>query len=157
MYLPLVNLKFLNRSMLEGMNQLDLLCIEDIDQLANNKEQQLVLFDLINLCKSFSVSVILTSHIKPQNMSSWLPDLKTRFQAMCNWQLPTLSDDEKSVVLMFWLKNQDIFLDVEVIHYIFKNNTRDLKATKSLLESFLKNCMKLKKTANIKSIREFLS
>ncbi len=156
-YLPLSTLKFLDRSMLEGIGQVDLICIEDIDQLAGNKPQQLILFDLINICSSHSVSMLLTAHIKPGRMDDWLPDLRTRFQAMCNWQMPSLNDDDKAKILMDWLDKQNMLLDVEVVHYSFKHINRDLSLVKSLLESFLKYCMKLKKKPNIRSLREFSS
>lgn len=156
-YLPLSTLKFLDRAMLEGVGQVDLICIEDIDELAGNKRQQLILFDLINICSSHNVSMLLTSHIKPERMDDWLPDLRTRLQAMCNWQMPPLNDDDKAKILIDWLDKQNMSLDVDVIHYAFKHINRDLSTVKSLLESFLKYCMKVKKNPNIRSLREFSS
>lgn len=156
-YLPLSTLKFLDRSMLEGVAQIDLICVEDIDHLAGNQSQQLILFDLINICVSHNISMLITAHIKPQRMECWLPDLRTRLQAMCNWEMPTLSDDDKAKILIDWLKKQNMSLDIDVIHYAFKHVDRDLSVIKALLESFLKHCMKVKKGANIRSLREFLS
>ena len=154
-YLPISSLNGLDRSMLEGINQIDLVCVEDIDCLDNNKAQQVLLFDLINLCQSYQVALLITAHMKPDEMIGWLPDLKTRLQAMCNWQLPSLSDDQKANVLITWLKRQNMYVDDDVILYVFKNITRDLKESKALLSSFLKHCMKVKKTPNINSLRVF--
>ncbi|MEE2770546.1 MAG: DnaA/Hda family protein [Pseudomonadota bacterium] len=155
LYLPLSELKFLDKRMLEGINQVDLICVEDIDLLVDNPVQQVILFDLINLCKAYNVSMLITARFKPANMDNWLPDLKTRLQAMCCWQLPQMMDDEKAIILEFWLKKQNMFLEPEIIHYVFKNITRDLKESKDLLESFARHCMKIKKTPNIKAIKEY--
>lgn len=154
-YLPLASLNGLHRSMLEGINQADLVCVEDIDFLHNNKAQQVLLFDLINLCQSYQVALLITAPMKPEEMVGWLPDLKTRLQAMCNWQLPSLGDEQKANILAAWLKNQNMFVADDVVFFVFKNITRDLKESKALLASFLKHCMKLKKTPNINSLRSY--
>lgn len=154
-YLPLDSLRCMDRSMLDGINQLDFVCIEDIDLLEKNKDQQVLLFDLINLCQSFKVSLLITAHIKPDNMVEWLPDLKTRLQAMCNWQLPSLNDDQKKLILAEWLKKQNMYVDEEIIFYVFKHVTRDLKKSKLLLASFLQYCLRLKKSPNIRSLKDF--
>ena len=155
MYLPLKRLKGIDPSMLEGLDQIDLVCIEDVDLLANSEAQQVLLFDLINLCQLFKVALIVTSHIKPEFMDGWLPDLKTRLQAMCNWQLPCFNDDQKAVILAHWLKNQNMYVDDDVVLFIFKHRTRDLREGKALLASFLTYCMSVKKTPNIISLRGF--
>tara|TARA_X000000950_G_scaffold287410_1_gene399561 strand:+ start:174 stop:863 length:690 start_codon:yes stop_codon:yes gene_type:complete len=155
-YLPIADLKHLSKSMLEGLNHIDLICVEDIHKLSQSREQQILLFDLINVTLHHGLRLLITSHLRPDIMYDWLPDLRTRLQAMCNWHLPNLTDTEKLSIIISWIEQQNIFLDEEVVDFIFKYKTRDLQQSKNIIEKFLKYCMRVKKNANINSLRGFL-
>lgn len=155
LYLPLIELKYLDKRMLEGVGKVDLICVEDIDILGSDRDQQLVLFDLINWCSSFKTRLLLTTHINPKEMQGWLPDLITRLQLMLSWQVPVLSDDEKICAVTHWFKQQGMVVEEEMIQHVFKYVSRDLKVVKKTLEEFFKECMVNKKRPSISCLRGF--
>ena len=76
-------------------------------------------------------------------------DLRTRLQAMCNWHLPNLSNAEKVSIIMSWIEQQNIFLDEEVVDFIFKYKDKRPTTEQKYNRKILKYCMRVKKKTPI--------
>ena len=77
-YLPLATLCGKGCEILEGLWQLDLVGIDDIDTIAGDEDWELALFDLFNRIRDHGHRLIVSAQQPPSQLPLKLPDLKTR-------------------------------------------------------------------------------
>jgi DnaA family protein len=158
MYYHLAPNKPLQPYMLEGLNTQALVCIENIEMMAEDRAQQMGLFEAINVCARHKISLVLTSQLSPIELGDdWLIDLKTRLQAMVRYQVEPLSDDHKKTAIHLWFKAQGINLSDNLVEYGLNHCSRELAELKCMLEKFLKYCEAKGISFSINNIRSFLN
>ena len=85
--------------MLDGLEQLDLVCLDNIQQIAGDSHWQVALFDLYNRLQEQGKKLIIVADQAPSQLGITLPDLVSRLQACTAFQLRLLSDDDKHRLL----------------------------------------------------------
>ncbi len=66
-YIPLNEAIKLDTKLLDGLESLDLVCIDDIDKISSNKDWEVACFNLINRCNESSCRLIFScKEIYPQ-------------------------------------------------------------------------------------------
>lgn len=121
--------------MLEGLEQTDLITIDDIDLVAGNASWELALFTYIRKWQESSGILLLSSKIKPADIPFNLPDLKTRISGWSVvYQLHTLSDTDKLKVLRNYAETRGLKISHEVGQFILTRFPRNLKSMLELLE-----------------------
>ena len=74
-YIPMQKALNLEPSILEGVSDLSLVCLDDIDLINNHREWQIALFNLINDCYEKECLLLLSGNI---NRLEVIPDLISR-------------------------------------------------------------------------------
>lgn len=121
-----------NSEALSGMEQADLLCIDDVHLLHASAEESL--FHCINRCRDADTRLIFASGQPIDELGIVLPDLKTRLTWGLVFQLHTLSDDELPDALNLLLGARAMEVGDEVIDYVLRRYPRNMAALHSLVE-----------------------
>lgn len=101
-YLPLNILKnFRPEKVTEGIETMDLVCIDDIQTIAGSPLWEQHLFHLFNRLKDADKPLIIGSHLPARQLPLQLPDLQSRCQWLTAYQLYPLSDQEKIQLLQY--------------------------------------------------------
>lgn len=133
-YLPLNLLKDSGPEILDGFDCNFLVCLDDVDSIANNKAWEEALFHLYNRIKDNNNHILITTSKKtPQNNTIALPDLRSRLAAGLVLNLKDLDDDTKVTALQTLASKRGFSLSTTVCHYLLTRYTRNMHDLHNLL------------------------
>ncbi|MCV6625409.1 MAG: DnaA regulatory inactivator Hda, partial [Cellvibrionaceae bacterium] len=124
-YLPLAELVgFAPEALLEGLEQMDLVCIDDLQAVAGMPEWEQALFNLFNRSKDCGRRLLIGASASPTELPLELADLRSRLGWGLVFGLPQLSDDDKRLALQRRAKARGLDLSDEVAQYILHRAPR---------------------------------
>jgi DnaA-homolog protein len=126
-YFPLRELAgYAPDELFSGLEALDLIVLDAIDEVINRPEWELALFNLFNRLRDAGKLLLVAAVQGPQELSIRLPDLKSRLQWGAIFHVHTLDDDQKQAALQFRAKARGLELNDEVAAYIIQRLPRDM-------------------------------
>ncbi|MBS0358372.1 MAG: DnaA regulatory inactivator Hda [Proteobacteria bacterium] len=155
-YISLLNVQTLSPELLEGLENLNLVCLDDVDTIAGNALWEEALFDLYNRCREKSCSLIIAGQVAPAQLGLKLADLQTRLTWDLVFQVHELTDEEKGEALQMRARNRGLSLSSEVIHYLLTHFSRDMMALYELLERLDKITLVEQRRVTVPLVKEIL-
>ncbi len=135
LYLPLSEAAQLAPEMLEGMEQMGLVAIDDVEAIAGDSRWEEALFHLYNRMRDEGGGALIVSASSPLSSSPLrLPDLKSRLAWGLVFQLRGLDDSGKLKALQQGAQGRGLDLPDEVGGYLLRHYRRDLADLLALLE-----------------------
>jgi len=132
-YLPLQKNRLPATDVLEGLEVLDLVCIDNIENCAGDSAWELALFNFYNLHRESGHQLVVSAHCPPNELPLNLPDLKTRMSWGLILKLQELSDAERIAALTCKAKHLGFEISPQVGQFLNKHYSRDLPALWELL------------------------
>ena len=126
MYLPLEEVLGHDASIFEGMDQFDLLCLDQLDALVGDAAWQEALFHLYNRLSEAGGKILLAASAAPRSLGISLPDLASRLGWGVVFQLHSLSDEDKQHMLQLRASLRGLQLPDEVARYILSRGARGM-------------------------------
>jgi len=157
LYLPLTELRDYGLEILEGTEQLALICLDDVHLVAGNSDWELALFNLINRQRQSGGRLVMTSRENPRSLSIVLPDLVSRLQWGPVFQLRPLDDEAKIKALRLRAQRRGLDLPDEVGQYLLRQYPRDLGYLMDMLEELDLASLTAKRRLTIPFIRSVLN
>ena len=151
-YIPIQKAIKLDPSILEGISQLNLICIDDVDQI-NKREWEIALFNLINECYEKECFLLLAGRI---NKLEVIPDLVSRIKKMETLRLEPINDDELFEATLAISKNLNIEISDKNMNYLINNSKRDIKTIFRILSQLEKVSLERKKSIGLNLIKEVI-
>ncbi len=123
----LTQAEILNQStqIFDGLEQLELICLDDIDSWLVDNAWETALFDLINRVRENSNRLIMASSNPPEEAFVKLPDLRSRLSWGPVFQLQELTDKEKYQALKYRARQNGLELPENVADYLMQRYPRD--------------------------------
>ena len=127
-YLPLEELAgFAPEALLEGLEQLHLLCLDGLQHVMGHTGWDHALFHLYNrLREGGQCRLLVSADCAPRDLGSHLPDLVSRMGWGITFHLQALSDDEKMQALKRRAHARGLDLGDDVVAYILHRSARDM-------------------------------
>jgi len=124
----LTQAEILNQSaeIFDGLEQLELICLDDIETWLTDKVWEIALFDLINRVRENNHCLMMASAHPPDEAFVKLPDLCSRLSWGPVFQLQNLSDKEKFQALHYRAKQSGLELPENVADYLMQRYPRDM-------------------------------
>lgn len=119
-YLPMSDLSAATPDLLTGLDQLDLICIDDLQTLAGDSEWELALFNLYNNCRQNQSRLIFASQQRPAECGFRLADLTSRLNWGLTYALPELGDSQKKSLVQQRAKEIGLIFDDATCDYILQ-------------------------------------
>lgn len=116
----------LHPAMLEGLAEVDLVAIDNIECFAGAADWEEALFHLYNQMQHSGSSWVVTMHSSPLHSEFCLADLKSRLCACETYRLQALSDADKRDWLRQLTHRRGFELEPECCDYILHRSARDL-------------------------------
>ena len=151
-YIPMHEAINLEPSILEGVSQLNLICIDDVD-LINKREWEIALFNLINECYEKECYLLLSGSISKLEV---IPDLVSRIKKMETLRLEAINDDELLEATQAISKNLNIEISDKNMTYLINNSKRDIKTIFMTLSQLEKESLERKKSIGLNLIKEVI-
>ncbi|MEC9376234.1 MAG: DnaA regulatory inactivator Hda [Pseudomonadota bacterium] len=155
-WLPLGSKIDLAPGLLEGMGNLDLVCIDDIDCVAGQSEWEKYLFILFEDLREYQSNLIISASLPPSASAFQMKDLKSRLASGSTWKLMPLSDEQKIEALKLRANWRGFELPHETALYLFRRVERSNQALFSLLDELDNEALRSKRRLTIPFVKNFL-
>ena len=132
-YLPLAGSR-VEPDMLNGLADIELLCIDDVDSVAGDGAWEEALFHLYNQAEQASCPMVLTASVAPRTPAWKLPDLASRLTAAVVWRLHALDDADCRAALQLHARERGFELSDEVVTFVMKRLRRDMLSLSTFLD-----------------------
>lgn len=154
-YLPLSE-DGLMPAMLDGLENMSLIALDDIQEVIGDDKWEYALFNLYNRVREKGASMLVSSSQPLASLNIKLADLRSRLSWGPTFKLSSLSDSEKTHALQQRAKNRGLELADEVVTYLLKRSPRDMSSLFSLFEKLDKASMVEKRKLTIPFIKDYL-
>lgn len=140
-------------AILDGLEQLELICLDDINLWLQGEKWEMALFDLINRVRENNSHLILASALPPDDISVKLPDLRSRLSWGPVFQLQDLTDKEKYHALSYRAGQNGLELAENVADYLMQRYPRDMFGLFERLDMLDKASMVMQRKLTIPLIK----
>lgn len=157
-YLPLSEQQNFSPEILENLENLALLCLDDVDLILGNKNWEEAIFNYYNkLLETKNNSImIISASAPPKNLNFILPDLQSRLSNSIIFQVQTLNDEQKIAALQLRAKNLGLDLSSDVAKYLLMHYNRDSNTLFATLKKLDQKALAAKRKLTIPFIKNFL-
>jgi len=138
---------------LNGLEDNDWVCIDNVDFLDENQQQEL--FDLYNRATHTSVKLIVSGAVLPGELTL-LKDLKTRLSLATIFCLESLDDKSKKDIIQKQMNERNLKIDRKIYDYLFKYHSRDLTDLLSAIDQLDKASLQQKNNITIPLVKQVL-
>ncbi|MDX9765843.1 MAG: DnaA regulatory inactivator Hda [Ectothiorhodospiraceae bacterium] len=156
-YLPLDTLAAHGPALLEGLEQLDLVCLDDVQEVAGDEAWERALFDCINRLRAGHTRLLLAARQAPAGLDIRLPDLASRLVWGPVFQLHTLDDAQKCAALGLRAGLRGFELPREVCEHLLRTHARNLSYLMSVLERLDAASLAAQRRITLPFLRQILS
>jgi DnaA family protein len=149
--------KNLQPEVLENLEQLHLICLDDIHLVAGDEKWEESLFHLFNRVALTRSLLIISAPFAPQHLSIKLADLASRLASGLFIYLYNLKDNEKMAALQLRATRRGVSMTPEVGQFLLRRYPRDMTALFSVLEQLDQASLVAKRKLTIPFIKEVLA
>ncbi len=133
-YLPLDLLLQQGPELLDGLDQLDLVCIDQIQLVLGDPIWEEALFHLFNRIRDAGNHLLVAADAAPRQLPIGLPDLASRLSWGLVFRLKALDDDGKLAALVARAHDRGIELSDDVTQFILHRSPRQTGELFALLD-----------------------
>lgn len=133
-YLPLYELINYSPEVLQGIENYDIVCLDDIDAIKQKKDWQEALFHLYNQINDANKSLVITSSGSIKELDLSLADLSSRLSWGLTYHLQALGDEDKKKLLQQKAHERSFELTDEVVNYLVARTERSMKSLLNILD-----------------------
>jgi DnaA-homolog protein len=155
-YLPLAHLMDHGPGVLEGMTQLPVIALDDLNAVAGIADWEQALFGLYNDCLSGGARLVVAATVPAVHLGISLPDLRSRLAAMPQFALRLLDEAQQREALRLRAAQRGIDLPEETIQYLQRRFVRDMARLHELLERLDLASLQQQRRLTVPFIREIL-
>lgn len=128
-YVPLDQHTYFLPEVLDGMEQLSLVCIDNIEHIAGDQDWEMAIFNLYNrILDTGNTRLFITGDRPPRQLHLHLPDLASRLDWGQIYKLQALSDVDKLLALQLRSKLRGFELPKDVGCFLLKRLDREMRA-----------------------------
>jgi DnaA family protein len=120
---------------LDGLEALDVLCIDDVHLVAGNDVWEKALFNFFNRFNEPTKMLVVTADLLPNMLNINLPDLESRLTWGTTFQIRSMSDDDKAQALVKRAHMRGLELSDECARFLLTRLSRDMRALLDVLDN----------------------
>lgn len=141
---------------LDGMENLSLLCCDDVERIAGNKAWEEALFHYYNRAQISGTCLLIASHIPPTQIAWGLPDLGSRLASGVVFSVQALSDSQKIQALQYRAQKRGFDLPDDTANYLLNHCSRDMHALFAILEKLDRFSLAMQRRITIFFVKQVL-
>ena len=135
LYIPLKNALDYGVDIFEALEELDLICLDGIEEIITEIEWEKAIFNLINKSLLSGSRLILTSSKDLNSLNFVLPDLESRIRKIQSFELMPIEDKDIFDALIYISKLTSINLGDKEAKYLVTYSNRNITNLVHILES----------------------
>lgn len=155
-YLPLAEFAAEETALLEGMANLSLLCLDDVQAVSAMQSWALQLMRLCDTARQGGMTLVLAANAPPAGLQTALPDLRTRLGWGVIFALQPLVDADRLQALQLRARARGLELPDEVGQFLLQRKARDLPALMRVLTELDRASLAAKRRLTIPFVKTVL-
>jgi len=155
-YVPLAHVAALGVGVLDGLPQLQVLCLDDVDRVAGQGDWERGIFALLREMEDAGAQLVLSAQSPPALLPWALADLGSRCAAGAVFQLRALDEREQQEALQLRARLRGVELPDETLHWLQRRFPRDMRTLYELLDTLDEAALAAQRRLTIPFIREVL-
>jgi DnaA-homolog protein len=155
-YVPLRELSKLGVGVLDGLRQLECLCLDDLDEVAGRLEWERELFGVWREIEEHGGRLVTAAQSPPALLQWALPDMGSRFSASAVFQLRVLDEAEQQAALQLRARLRGFELPDETSRWLQRRYPRDMRRLYELLDTLDEAALVAQRRLTVPFIREVL-
>jgi DnaA-homolog protein len=157
-YVPLDKRAYFVPEVLDGMEQLSLVCIDNIECIAGEEEWEMAIFNLYNrILETGRTRLLITGDRPPRQLNLRLPDLASRLDWGQIYKLQPLGDEDKLLALQLRSKLRGFELPEDVGRFLLKRLDREMRTLFMTLDQLDRASITAQRKLTIPFVKEILS
>jgi DnaA family protein len=155
-YLPLAELAPLGIGVLEGLGQLECLCLDDVERVAGELAWERSLFGLLRDLEDAGGALLAAARTPPALLPWALPDLGSRLAAGAVFALRPLDEAEQHAALELRARLRGLELPEETWQWLRRRYPRDMRRLYALLDTLDTAALAAQRRLTVPFIRDVL-
>jgi DnaA family protein len=155
-YVPLQELARLGVEVLDGLRQLDCLCLDDVDAVVGQMDWERALFGVFREIEDSGGRLIVAAQTPPALLQWALPDLGSRLAASAVFQLRVLDELEQQAALQLRARLRGFELPEETSRWLQRRYPRDMRKLYELLDTLDDASLVAQRRLTVPFIRQVL-
>jgi DnaA family protein len=155
-YIPLASLIEYSPAIFEGLENLELVCIDDMHMIAGRPLWEEAFFYLYNRLHDAGKRLIVTANVLPKSLGLVLPDLVSRLSWGVVFQIQGLTDTEKLQVLTLRAQRRGMTLSEDVGKFSLNHCPRHMATLSSAFEALDKASLAAQRKLTIPFVKTVL-
>ena len=156
LYIPLKKVMNYGVEIFESLENIDLICVDGIEEAISKIEWEKAIFNLINKALILESRLILTSSKDLKSLNFLLPDLESRIRKIQSYELHPINDKDIFDALKYISKLTSINLGDKEAKYLVTYSQRNISNLVHVLESLDQLSMEMKRKITIPLIKEVI-
>jgi DnaA family protein len=155
-YVPLADLGRLGVGVLDGLPQLECLCLDDFDAVVGQLDWERAVFGLLREMEETGGRLVAAAKAPPALLDWALPDLGSRSGASAIFQLRVLNEVEQQRALQLRARLRGFDLPEETSRWLQRRFPRDMRKLYELLDTLDEAALVAQRRLTVPFIREVL-
>lgn len=157
MYIPMKDLLSQDPGSIGELQDLELVCIDDVQVIAKNTQWEKALFNFINHHRSQKTTIVISSQYAPTEELFELPDLNSRAVWGPVYKLTPLAEDQLDNALSFHAKVRGLELSDEVKRYLLTRYQRDVSTMVGIIDALDKASLQEQRKVTVPFLKKILT
>lgn len=146
-----------NPAILNGIDDIDIVCIDNIEAIAGNKEWEMAFFNFFNKHRDKDHHLIMSASCQAKYIPIELPDLKTRLNWGLTLKLQAFEDDELMQALAYKANQIGFDIPPQVTRFLLNHYARDLPSLWNLLDKLDHATLSAKRKLTLPFVKKILN
>jgi DnaA family protein len=155
-YVPLALCERLDPSLLDGLDEMHVVCVDDLDRVAGDPSWERALFDLFNRLRDAGRSLVLAAGVAPAALPIVLPDLKSRLAWDLVFRIEPLDEAERFAALRHRASQRGMEIPDDVLRFLSRRIARDPHTLFRWLERLDRETLAAQKKLTVPFVKELL-
>lgn len=155
-FVPLDALKDAGPDILTGLENRQIVCLDNLDAVAGDPAWELSLFALANQLTDVDGLLVCAARSSPRESGILLADLASRLARLTTFHLRELDQGARIAALTLRARHRGLELPEETAGYLLNRSRRDMASLYSLLDRLDGAALKAKRRLTIPFVRDVL-
>lgn len=142
--------------LLSGLDECDLVCLDNIEKIAGNPVWEQPFFNFFNRHRDQAHKLILSACCSPQALDIGLPDLKTRLNWGLTLKIQFLSPEDRIAALIFKARQLGIEMTPQSGRFLVSHYDRNPESLWTLLEKLNLESLSAKRKLTVPFLKQIL-
>lgn len=157
LYLPLAEFHEYGTQVLEGVEDSDLVALDDVDLVLGQPQWEQHLFHLFNRLHDSGKAILFAAAASPRELPVQLADLQSRLNLALIFHLQQPSDEEKLRILQLRASRRGLYLADEVGRYLLTHHSRSMGDLFVALEELDQASLQAQRRLTIPFVKQVLA